>query len=192
MSLTHVRFHCRNCKFDRTYQTEKEVPSRCPQCQEDSKFVIPHVHLPMEDASPEKLNGFKVMMQLEEHPFNKKFWATITGHMPHPQYATSRLYTLRLDPETVKAIGERAYLLFLPQGVIDYDKEKLLGSLMKKYRTFECKPSMEDLLLNSDCLFSGLLGRVYAPKDPFAPSPEAAVLDITLIAYGKVFPLRDQ
>jgi len=146
----------------------------------------------MEDASPEKLNGFKVMMQLEEHPFNRKFWATITGHKPHPQYDTSRLYILLLDSETVKAIGEREYLLFHPQGVIHYDKDKLLGSLMKKYRTFECRPSMEDLLLNPDCLFSGLLGRVYAPKDPLALNLEPAVLDISLIAYGNVFPHTDQ
>jgi len=37
LSVTSVRFYCSNCKFDRTYQTEEEVPSRCPQCQAGSR-----------------------------------------------------------------------------------------------------------------------------------------------------------
>jgi len=193
MSVPSIRYYCRNCKFDRTYQTEEEVPSRCPQCQADSKFIIPHVHLPMEAASPDELNGVRVRMQLEEHRFEKKFQATIVGHKPHPSYKTSRLplYILRVDQKTVKSLDEKEHLLFHPQGVIDFDKGSILGSLMKKYHTFDCKPSMEDLLLNPNCLFSGLIGRVYAPKDPFTPSPEAAVLDISLISYGKIFPPRD-
>ncbi len=66
MNVTPTRYYCRNCKFDRTYQTDEQVPSRCPQCQADPKFIIPRVHLPMEDASPEELNGVKVRMQLED------------------------------------------------------------------------------------------------------------------------------
>ena len=189
LSVTSVRFYCRNCKFERTYQTAEEVPVRCPQCHADSKFIIPHVHLPMEDASPEELNGVKVKMQLEEHRFEKKFQATIVGHKPHPN-ETSRLplYILRLDQKTAKSVGEKEHVLFHPQGIIDFDRSSILESLMKKYHTFDCKPSMEDLLLNPNCLYSGLIGRVYAPKDPFAPTPEAALLEISLISYGKVLP----
>ena len=192
MSVTSIRYYCRNCEFDRTYQTDEQVPSRCPQCQADSKFIIPRVHLPMEDASPEELNGVKVRMQLEEHRFEKKFQATIVGHKPHPNIKTSRPYILRLDPKTVKSLGEGEHLLFHPEGLIDFDKGSILGNLMKKYRNFHCKPSMEDLLLNPKCLFSGLIGRVYAPKDPFTQSPEAAMLDFSPISYGKVFPPRDR
>lgn len=190
MSVTSFRFYCRNCKFDKTYQTEEEVPLRCPQCNADSKFIIPHVRLPMEDASPEELIGRKVIVELDEHPFKHKFLATISGYKPHPEYKTKRLYILKLDKETARATGEGENLLFNAEGPRGWRGE-LLGGLMKKYRTFDCKASMEDLVLNSDSLLKGLLGRVYASKDPYTLRAEV-MTTLLPIAYGSVFPSRKQ
>jgi len=154
-------------------------------------FIIPTVKLPMEDQSPDRLIGFRVLLKLTEPEYSKRFAATIVGYksVRGPDWKW-RLYVLRLNPEDARTIGTTDHVLFHSQYTLDR-KSVLLDRLMREYGAFSMRASMEDLLLNPESVLGKLGGRVYTVRssDLLAES-ELEFSVLTVSAFGEVEPDR--
>ncbi len=137
-------------------------------------YIVPEIRWMREDASPEELIGSKIEVRLEENlPFRTRFTAIIEGAKTirtdededddRAFWKDDRVYVLRPREDSSAGKAEQGPLLFHPEWV--RFKRGKWNMLMKKYHgRFSYRPSMEELLLNPECLFREIWGRVWKDR----------------------------
>jgi len=161
--------------------------------------IVSEIRWKKEDANPGEVVGSKIVLKLEEH-YPTRFAATIEGSKSVLSdeddegdfWKNDRIYILRpqVEGSASKATGT---LLFHPEWL--QFKRGVNKMLLKKYHGyFSYRPSMEELLLNPECLFKEVWGRVYRIQNPdLLAKSELLQSDLRVPdAIGKVTSLRDE
>lgn len=160
-------------------------------------WVMPVVKWPREDASPEEIVGHRVLVRPEEPLHRGKLLASVDGHRSSPHdwenghdaEDNDRLYIFKLDPESAGSFGHGEYIFFHPEWV--RFKRGVQKRLMGGHRGFFHKASMEDLLLNPNCMFKGIFGRLYAIQNPgILTKPALQSSDLKVTAMCSVYRAR--
>lgn len=136
-----------------------------------------------ENRESEGILGRTVTMQLEEHPYKKKFVANIEGSATTRNGHDVRLYLLKLDGESSKQLSHN-HVLFHPQ-FSESKKRRFFGKPLQP--ELRLSRTFEEFVLNRDPTLKAVSGKLYGfPKEKSLDNLVLAKEELFVLAYCRI------